>query len=285
MVVLLARLTAFAVFGGILALGGSAASETVTFDVMPALSESVTLSAELIKPQGAGPFPAVVLMHGCNGLWRPWGGLWAGRLVRWGYVTVRVDSFGPRGHPDGICDTPLMVYPLTRAADAHAAKDYLMRLPFVDQDRIAVMGMSHGGSTTLAAVENTYIVELPRAEPFGAAIAFYPWCGPRLYRLDAPLLVLIGEADDWTYAFKCERMVLVDRTEHNITLKVYPGATHAFDIDRPYRVYLGHTMRFHPSAARDAEARVRSFLAEHLNDVGPPVISEPRTEESMQESP
>ena len=102
--VLLARLTAFAAFVGILALARSAVSETVTFDVVPALTDSVTLSAELIKPEGAGPFPAVVLMHGCSGLWRPWGDLWTGRLVRWGYVVVQVDSFRPRGYPDGICE-------------------------------------------------------------------------------------------------------------------------------------------------------------------------------------
>ncbi len=263
--VLLARLTAFAILVGTLALARSAASETVTFDVEPVLSNSVTLSAELIKPEGEGPFPAVVLMHGCNGLWRPWGDLWAGRLVRWGYVAVQVDSFGPRAYPDGICDSPLVVASLTRAADAHAAKDHLEGLPFVDGSRIAVMGMSHGGSATLSAVENTYLVELPRPDPFRVAIAFYPWCDQQLYRLDAPLLVLIGEADDWTYAFKCERMVLIGPTGHSVTLKVYPGATHTFDVDRPDREYLGHTIRFHPSAARDAEARVRSFLAEHLN--------------------
>ena len=73
--VLHVRLTAFAIIVGILAPARSAASESVTFDVTPELSDSVTLSAELIKPEGAGPFPAVVLMHGCNGLWKPWGDL------------------------------------------------------------------------------------------------------------------------------------------------------------------------------------------------------------------
>ena len=262
--VLLKRLTAFAAFVAILALARSTVSETVTFDVVPALSDSVTLSAELIKPEGAGPFPAVVLMHGCSGLWRPWGDLWAGRLVRWGYVTVQVDSFGPRDYPDGICDTPLVVDSMTRAADAHAAKDLLKGLSFVDGERIAVMGMSHGGTATLSAVENTYFVKLPRPDPFRAAIALYPWCDQQLYRLDTPLLVLIGELDDWTFAYKCEGMVLVGPTEHTLTLKVYPGAMHVFEVDLPDRERFGHTMRFHPSAARDTEARVRAFFAEHL---------------------
>ncbi len=262
--VLPARIVAIVIVVGVLAVARSAGSETASFEVDTELGPSITLSAELTRPERAGPFPAVVVLHGCNGLWKPWGDLWAGRLVRWGYVAFQIDSFGPRGYPEGICGSPLTVIAMTRAADAHAAKDYLKRLPFVDRDRIAVMGMSHGGWTTLSAVENTYFVEAPRPNPFKAAVALYPHCAQQLYRLDAPLLILIGEVDDWTFAFRCERMVLVGPTDHTITLKVYPGATHTFDVDRPDREYLGHTMKFSPSVAGDAEARVREFLAEHL---------------------
>lgn len=262
--VLRARLTSLVIVFGVLALVRSAASETVSFEFTPQLGDSITLSAELTKPEGDGPFPAIVLLHGCNGVWRPWGDLWAGRLVRWGYVAFQVDSFSPRGLPEGICEFPEAVAPWVRAEDAHAAKDYLKRLPFVDRDRIAVMGMSHGGWTTLSAVENTHFVKVPRPHPFKAAIALYPGCAQQLYRLDAPLLILIGEADDWTFAFRCERMVQVGPSDHTVTLKVYPGATHTFDVERPDREYLGHRIRFHPSAARDAEVRVRAFLAQHL---------------------
>ena len=101
-------------------------------------------------------------------------------------------------------------------------------------------------------------------DPFKAAIALYPWCDQQLYRLDAPLLILIGELDDWTFAFKCERMVLVGPTDQTMTLKVYPSATHVFDVDLPNRERFGHTMRFHPSAARDAASRVNAFLDKHL---------------------
>jgi dienelactone hydrolase len=169
------------------------------------------------------------------------------------------------GYPNGVCGSPFAVDASTRAADAHAAMASLAGLPFVDKEWIAVMGMSHGGWTTLMAVENTYLIEMPRANPFKAAVALYPHCGPQLYRLDAPLLILIGEADDWTFAFRCERMEMKGPSRHSITLKVYPGATHSFDVDRPDREYQGHTLKFHPSATRDAEARVRAFLGKHLN--------------------
>ncbi len=254
--VLPARIVLIVIIVGVLALARPAASDTVFFDVGLESAQPATLSAELSAPEGTGRFPAVVMLHGCNGLWRPWGDLWAERLVRWGYVAFQVDSFGPRGYPDGICSSFAALPPSSgallpwkRAADAHAAKDYLKGLPIVDKDRIAVMGMSHGGSATMSAVENTYFVKATRPDPFKAAIALYPGCDQQLYRLDAPLLILIGEADDWTFAFKCERMALVGPTDHTITLKVYPGATHAFDVNRPDREYLGHTIKFRPSAA------------------------------------
>ena len=52
------------------------------------------------RPQGAGPFPAVVLLHGCHGVSAStyqWG--------RWfrdhGYVALVVDSWTPRGFSNG----------------------------------------------------------------------------------------------------------------------------------------------------------------------------------------
>src|SRR3972149_5417972 len=51
--------------------------------------------AELRRPPGQGPFPALVLLHGCSGITSVQRD-WAERLSEWGYVTLIVDSFGPR---------------------------------------------------------------------------------------------------------------------------------------------------------------------------------------------
>jgi hypothetical protein len=73
-------------------------------------SESLMLKGTLMKPKGDGPFPAVVLLHGCEGM----GGAgsdaynrWASRLKSWGYLTLQVDSFGPRGD-SFICSNPIL---------------------------------------------------------------------------------------------------------------------------------------------------------------------------------
>ncbi len=105
-----------------------------------------------------------------------------------------------------MCNHPGAVGPFTRVTDAFTAKAYLANQPIVDGKRIAVLGMSHGGWTTLWAVQNSNMDAAPRRHPFRAAVAIYPRCEPQLTRLDAPLLILIGGADDWTFADKFERM-------------------------------------------------------------------------------
>ena len=117
----------------------------------------------LAKPEGEGRFPAVALMHGCSGTERNtshrtiWRGLnsHAALLNDYGYVTLIVDSFGPRGIDDG-CQAGGKYHPV-QIGDAHAAFDYLASLPFVDAERIGFIGLSRGGGPVL---------HLPMPQPY-----------------------------------------------------------------------------------------------------------------------
>ena len=77
------------------------AAETVSFksSIKRLFREPITLTGKLTKPQGNEPFPAVVLLHGCSGIIKNVDD-WAKRLAIWGYVSLQVDSFGPRGYSD-----------------------------------------------------------------------------------------------------------------------------------------------------------------------------------------
>jgi dienelactone hydrolase len=227
------------------------------------------LAGYLYRPTGRGPFPAVVMMHGCGGV-RSRQHDWAQRLRTWGYVALIVDGFGPRGKTN-ICYDFLGVDPrFARMPDAYAAKSFLVRQPFVDGGRIVLMGWSHGGATTLFAVDDIYLAGI-RSTPFTAVIAFYPSCLALMQRVNAPLLILIGEDDDWTAASACRNMLRSTeqwerRAAANITLKVYPGAHHGFDQRQPPRQMYGHTVGGHPVAAAQAEEEVKGFLARHLRN-------------------
>ncbi len=179
------------------------------------------------KPDGPGPFPAVVLMHGCGGL-LPTHARWASLLNKLGYVTLMLDSFRPRS-VFNVCTRPVrIVSPSFRALDAYGALAYLQGLTFVDPKRIGLIGWSHGGTSALEAVNHAGITaRLPHR--FSAVVAFYPYCIEDR-RFDLPVLILMGEADDWTPLSLCRKLKvnnLHDGT--SIELLAYPGAHHAFD--------------------------------------------------------
>ena len=110
------------------------------------------LTGVLTKPEGNGPFPAIVFLHGWCGheFGKPRSELWSSRLVDWGYATLQLDSFGPRNVSNDCSDKmELFLLSLSRVQDAYDAKDFLAELPYIDQNRIAILGWSLGGSTTL----------------------------------------------------------------------------------------------------------------------------------------
>ncbi len=227
----------------------------------------ILLNGRLTKPKGDGPFPAVVLLHGCNGL-SPWYATWASRLKKWGYVTLRVDSFKPRGFTS-VCEEQWKIsVDIQRPYDASGALEYLRGLPYVDPDQIAIIGWSHGGSATLASVDRSRVQTLGLGDSqFRAAIAFYPGCDWHGFAGDfyAPVLVLIGEKDDWASAEACAAIKAQSPFgAEPIELKIYPGAYHGFDGSNPGSSYLGHWLQGDAKAARDARERVQAFLAKYL---------------------
>jgi len=220
-------------------------------------------------PNPAAPYPAVVVLHGCGGISSHSARI-ADRIGSWGYVTLAVDSLGSRG--SGIT-SGCSGRSLDQAFDAYAALHYLSQLDFVDAARVAVIGQSMGGSAALYAVDRELGAQYFE-ERFRAAIAYYPNCVPEA-SMTAPTLVLIGEADEWNQAEQCREMVKHARADGaTIALTVYPGVHHAFDVAEltPGMRSLGRWVEYDEPAARDAEHKVRAFLAAN---VGGPSAVEP----------
>ena len=239
-------------------------AQVVSFPGIAANGQPLTLTARLSRPNGAGPFPAIVLMHGCSGL-RQWGNMWGERLVRWGYVVLRPDSFGARGMRNcgrgtGTVDV--------RAGDAEAARRYLAARRDIDGERIGLMGMSHGGTASLIAVGGT-LEEAERTdiETFGAVVALYPRCyQARSEAILAPILILIGQNDHLAPPGTCSTMATRGGANgHALDIVVYPRATHAFDWEKLDMMYFGQRIRYNKKAARDAVPRVRAFFELNLN--------------------
>lgn len=262
--------------------------ESVEFPALKTFNgEPVQLSALQFRPQGAGRFPAIVLLHGCGGMYTPSGYVtnsyrhWAELLSEDGYVALLVDSFGARGHRS-IC--ALQKRPILesreRVEDAYAAAQWLNRQSYVAAGRIGLLGWSNGGSGTLYSMRPA-----SRLEPgFRAAVAFYPGCrtlsrATTPYRPYAPLLILSGEADDWTPAEHCKQLAGIANKEGALLeIVTYPGAHHSFDriglavryrpnvrnLNKPDR--LGATVGEHPQAREDAIRRTKAFFAQTLKN-------------------
>ena len=193
----------------------------------------VVISGILQFPPGAGPFPAVVLAHGCNGIGNAESG-WMGVLREWGYATFLLDSFAGRGLSE-VCTNWRTLTGTQRIPDAYGALRILITHPRIDARRIGLMGFSHGGILALGAstvwAKGTYA---PVGQPaFRAFLPFYPYCNtvyPERERISAPLRIHTGELDDWTPAAPCIRLIETLRANaQDAIITVYRGAHHSFD--------------------------------------------------------
>jgi dienelactone hydrolase len=266
-----------AVAGTVLCASAAAASEQVDIP-----NGAVTLHATLYRPEGAGPFPAVVALHDCGGLvQRPntqaqLYSEWVKVLVADGFVVLFPDSFASRGLGSQCREHDIKAHASReRVTDAEAARRWLAGQSFVRSEHIALLGWAHGGSAALWAIRPKLAPHDGNAD-FRSAVALYPGC-TRLrqtaWSARVPTLILIGSADDWTPAATCQQMVAgAHGRSARVEIVVYPGAHHEFDrANTPLRLRTGlantadPSGRAHggtnPAARNDALKRVPQWLA------------------------
>jgi dienelactone hydrolase len=242
----------------------------------------LTLHASLYRPDGAGPFPAVVALHDCSGLvhHRPITETrhyieWARLLVADGFVVLFPDSYGSRGIGPQCHERNRKVRASReRVSDANAARHWLQAQSYVKPDRVSLLGWSSGGTAALWTVRRTAAPRDGDAD-FRSAVTFYPSCRrlhDTAWSARVPTLILVGAADDWTPASVCQQMVAGARDRSaRVQIVVYPGAQHQFDrANSPIRLRTGlvNTVdpagRAHsgtnPAARADALKRVPEWL-------------------------
>jgi dienelactone hydrolase len=205
----------------------------VSTGLMTQSKEPLVLSGELYFPEGKGPFPAVILAHGCGGVGNADAG-WAPVLRQWGYATFVVDSFRGRNLRE-VCTNAQLLSGNQRIPDVYGALRILATHPRVDAKRVVLMGFSHGGIVTVGSAtawaRKQYLA--PGTPAFRAFVPFYPSCNttyPENESLAGPMRVHTGALDDWTPAAPCAAMVeRIRKAGQDATITVYPGAHHSFD--------------------------------------------------------
>lgn len=224
------------------------------------------IAGALLKPSGAGPFPVVVYMSGCGGVDNG-----ADRAMQKAVIehykskdvaTLIVDPFTPRGEMEGVCADladPAKAskgpeYFKRDGNDALAAVNVLRAMPDIDSKHIFLQGYSFGAIGSLIAIDKKNPASV------AAVIAYYPFCYDGVDP-SVPVLVLIGEKDDWTPAAKCQ--AVTGKVDFNVV--VYPGDTHAFTMNFGKPIdFAGHHMEYDEKATQDAQQRADAFMATHM---------------------
>jgi dienelactone hydrolase len=243
-------------------------------------SGTTTLHAQLYKPDGHGPFPTVIALHGCGGLagqsepvlprYRDW----AEQLLKTGHAVLLPDSYGSRElGPQCRASERRVLARRERVVDIMAAREWLVQQTWVARDRISLVGWANGASALLWAVRPQSSSR--KLEPdFRSAIAFYPDCRISSglgWSARVPTLLLIGAKDDVSSPPACRQMVDGARGRSALArIVVYPGAYHDFDranfplraiggsdASQPERGHVGTDSE----ARADSQKRVAEWLA------------------------
>ena len=264
-------------------LGCAAADERVSFPSLdgPGNAPVVLIGHFFAAP--TSPAPAIAMFHGCGGAYDRNGAL-AKRLRDYaelfnglGMHVLVVDSLTPRYEKE-LCTQRTgkrRVTQANRRLDALGAIDYLAERADVDAKRIGLIGWSNGGSTVLSATNLRHRDVAAATSKAAFAIAFYPGCESELqrgYEPQVPLLMLVGDADDWTPSKPCVALAQ-SAPEPRPEIVVYPGAWHGFDSDAPVRLRKDVPNGVHPgqgvhvggnaAAWRDSRDRVARFVGAH----------------------
>jgi len=224
------------------------------------------IAGALFKPDGAGPFPAVIYLSGSAGinsrLDRALQRALIDHLLSRGVATLIVDPFTPRNEPNGVSDklnpSAGPQYYDRGARDALAAVKLLRARPDIDPQRVFLQGYSYGATSSIHAVDRKSATA--SLGQIAGVIAFYPLCHPQLDP-SVPTLVLIGSNDELTPAAPCQDI----KEKSNLEVVVYPGATHAFAVPGLLEGdFFGHHMAYDRHAARDAQERADVFMSAHM---------------------
>jgi dienelactone hydrolase len=212
------------------------------------IGEVVNVVGHLFLPPGNEKVPAVVLVHGSGGIYNALLDYWPKQFNAAGFAVFTLDMFGPRGVRSTALDQSLVPF-AADVADAFAALRLLATHPRIDAQRIAIMGFSRGGITTLrAAVEKINAGQkLPDGLRYAAHIPTYAGGCSGAFRFVVkpgvfarkPILFIHGDADDYTPIGPCRDYAeRIRKAGTPVEFLILEGAHHKFDSDDSKRYYI-----------------------------------------------
>jgi len=217
-------------------------------------SDGIAIYGHLAYPRNIEIAPAVIVVHENRGLVDHIKDV-TRRVAKAGFVGLGVDLLSRQGGTHTIDPQQLnAAYNRTnqfeRRIDLTAGLDFLKRLPYVEFDRIGMVGFCAGGANTW-----DFAVNMPE---LAAAVPFYgtPPSAEDLERLRTPVLAIYAERDRNLTRLMLAAADNLVRLQKTFGLLVYEGVGHAFHSD------VGNA--YNPEAACDAWAKTIGYFNKWL---------------------
>jgi dienelactone hydrolase len=193
---------------------------------------TVDLQGILLKPSGAGPFPAVVISHGAGGNASGYSRTIAAEMVRWGIVGIAVNythaGGATVGAPGGASEPGASDANIIRA---HTTFELLRTLGYVDMMRVAAHGHSMGAFVTAALIA-AYPADFRAASHTAGGVRTGGTAGAapseaQVATIRTPYQLHHGDADPVVALAQDLRLSALLRERGVVhELHVYPGADH-----------------------------------------------------------
>jgi dienelactone hydrolase len=251
------RLLAAAATALLLTFRSPSAAPAAVMLTVPATSNTPAIPIYVARPSENGTYPAVLFLHGCSGF-DGFLAVAADRLVPYGFVGIALDALGPYHRQTACTENDEG----DQAAAARATLAWMRTQPYINPDRLAIVGFSMGADTALTLIDTRGVPPPPGVR---MVADFYPACEGHDGFVAVPIAIFDGDADQVTPAAPCAAMVKAGTAAgKSLTITTYPGATHGFDVPGPDRTFFGQPIHFDQAAASDAALQTFRMLQRYL---------------------
>ena len=235
-------------------------------------SDKESYNAYLSLPEGSEPFPVIALSHGAGGL-KGTLYVWAKKFTAWGFATIVLDHYAPRGFGSynrmGTQDS--FEY---RRDDLISILKIIKNDQRFDDEKVTLAGWSRGAGFVGHGIMDEEVREEANFEhPIKAAVLFYPQNNTFFRNFDEefnlPVILLMGSEDYiWVHGWKSQWTEYKSKI-HPLVLKVYEGATHLFDAEKILRKrcrqseYDMHCFQYDAVAHKQSIKDLKTFLTKY----------------------
>jgi len=248
------------------------------------VQKELSTGYKVFKPQGNGPFPTVLFLHGASDhAWQPGYRKHIEKITNRGYAVVFINSYSSRDL-NGPALRGGSFLPPERAGDIVATLDWLRSQKWSDAERVAALGESHGATTIL----DTLVLAPPAKKPTGlktlpsgglgglkAGVLYYPWCSGPVMGVE----LIKAVKNDWSANIGILGLLPDGDTESDVALCFQILKRHkdkGLPVEIVHYINAGHSFNhvtddhgnqvatFDEKVTEDADRRMLDFLDKYL---------------------